>query len=1216
MKINLLRCLCFRNRRRRSLPILIAILSCLSTVVFARNEPRKTQSAAQRTSAGVRSAGVFSRTVSARGGNESATHTRKQIHGIRCRLSARGTESFPRVDLLDAMFDDSVISSNVLRIQQRARDIENELARYHFLSDWVLPSYRQSNLRVSGQFVPGGLIDAETDAAGGVLVSPVFDLLEIANKLGRLEELRQQVVARQVMNSGQQRARTSLLILIELHRGNTDAAAVLMDEFVEQVTKFVPKSIHQQWPEMLVAYADVKHFPKSRVATDLIEFLHAQREQNGSPRNADALHVHTASLMGQRLAQQQRPGTPINRPTFSHWLPVERHRQQTRGAGFSGATWSWGAANGSHVTGHEDDYLFFDSPLRGDFEVDADIGSTGRTQVLSAGFLCGQTWRGDAIFEGNVRDGVKSRPLETPLAKREQWTHYRAIFRGEECEIFLNGRHIKTIPRRANSAPWFAMRSWSRTHATFRDVRITGHPEIPASIDLLNPELSGWWTYFGSTLGYPSANWNCTRFPEGDQIVGSRKTELAGTSCERLLRYLRPLPEQSSVEFEYYYHPGRANAFPAIDRLAFAVTQEKVLVHQVTDGAYDQSAASPALKEYHAFVKRSSSDTRPIGEETESGHLPLLAHAWNQIELKLNGNHVTLTLNGQQVSEHELKPGNSRHFGLFHFADIDELRVRRVVMTGDWATELPAVSEQIFADRRSDLCDATMPSEIFRHDFAISGADSNLIDLAPGKTGRFVVGAAGVEHLADSSGAWAQSHLAPSFRLDGDFDVRVKFDSLTVSDHEHNGCGIAVTFAGGYQIELNRRRARKNLQRVTASWGEPAGNGEFRRSYSNLSTEALAGTLRIARRADEISVMFAENDSDQFRVIGARTFSDIGQQSAELQAKVVANFGGNTRVTWNSLQLAADELWHLPDPRQQRPIALFVMDSSGKNVRQITQPQPETSQGSPDGKQIAFDTWTGNADSTFMYMINADGTGMKNIGLGSMPTFSASKNRLCCTSLLTGTVTFDNDGKDRKILTDEGWGAQWSPSGKWIAYESRHRVNGRLFKNITLLDVQSGEKRVVLKGEQAERYSWIYYNMEWSPDSREICFKGKISGGQEVCIVDIDTGSVRTITDIDMTPDFSWHPTQDLILMSGLLKTLGGATADANDSTKGHRLYLYNLKTEEFRLLPGQPMNQNNTGMAWSPDGQQIAFVGRPFSGPQRWTDQKFTLPKQKETTP
>ncbi|MDA0808933.1 MAG: hypothetical protein O3B68_13125 [Planctomycetota bacterium] len=279
---------------------------------------------------------------------------------------------------------------------------------------------------------------------------------------------------------------------------------------------------------------------------------------------------------------------------------------------------------------------------------------------------------------------------------------------------------------------------------------------------------------------------------------------------------------------------------------------------------------------------------------------------------------------------------------------------------------------------------------------------------------------------------------------------------------------------------------------------------------------------------------------------------------------------------------------------------LYVMNADGTGLKQLTKPIP-TAEGmshgspdwSPDGDLIAFDAWSGRAETSHSFTIKPDGTGLKDLGVAAMPTFSPDGKRLAFTWVFNGQATMDLEGADRKVITPDGWGAQWSPDGKWIAYESRGRVDGRFASNVGIVDIQSRETKELLKGERASRYSQIYWNMEWSPDSQQIVFKGRlIDGTFETCITALDGSDkeFRVLTTDSVDTDFGWHPDGGSILMS-----------KHSAAHSGKRLFVYDLSTEKFSLLETQPMDQINTYGVWSPDGKQILFNSRRLPEPVLW---------------
>ncbi len=182
----------------------------------------------------------------------------------------------------------------------------------------------------------------------------------------------------------------------------------------------------------------------------------------------------------------------------------------------------------------------------------------------------------------------------------------------------------------------------------------------------------------------------------------------------------------------------------------------------------------------------------------------------------------------------------------------------------------------------------------------------------------------------------------------------------------------------------------------------------------------------------------------------------------------------------------------------------------------------------------------------------------------------------------------DAAGENREVLTSDGWGAQFSPDGKWVAYQSYESTPTTRSTNITIIDVASKEKRVILEGDEATRYSSIYYNLEWSPDSQQICFKGRVANSSdryEVATTSIDGSSTgfRILTKETTDTDFGWHPDGSRILLAKTSpKHLGGP-----------RLHVCDLRTGEITLLETQPLDLPNHSGTWSPDGKQIAFVSR-----------------------
>ncbi|HAH46258.1 MAG TPA: translocation protein TolB, partial [Planctomycetaceae bacterium] len=94
---------------------------------------------------------------------------------------------------------------------------------------------------------------------------------------------------------------------------------------------------------------------------------------------------------------------------------------------------------------------------------------------------------------------------------------------------------------------------------------------------------------------------------------------------------------------------------------------------------------------------------------------------------------------------------------------------------------------------------------------------------------------------------------------------------------------------------------------------------------------------------------------------------------------------------------------------------------------------------SPDGSKLAHDCWKSQEGETFsnvkITIANADGTEPKIIGAGAMPSFSPGGHRIAFSQLSpSGVAIMNADGTNPTLIESGGWGAQWSPDGKKIAY--------------------------------------------------------------------------------------------------------------------------------------------------------------------------------------
>jgi Tol biopolymer transport system component len=258
----------------------------------------------------------------------------------------------------------------------------------------------------------------------------------------------------------------------------------------------------------------------------------------------------------------------------------------------------------------------------------------------------------------------------------------------------------------------------------------------------------------------------------------------------------------------------------------------------------------------------------------------------------------------------------------------------------------------------------------------------------------------------------------------------------------------------------------------------------------------------------------------------------------------------------------------------ERP--LFRINIDGTGLKQVTR-EPNRLYGSPDtspdGKRIACDTWRlgqSYPDSTVAVM-NADGSDMRIIGPGAMPSWSPDGMQLVChTYENPQTIVIMNaDGEGRETILNHWGSPRWSPKGNRIATIGEART-------ISLYDLTTGAERTIFRGP----YS-LWQGFSISPDGLRFCF-GDTEGGVGLATLDERTmqASVRWLVKSGTTQHSSWSPDGQRIVFQW-----------KRPDQEIYQLYLIDADgNEKPQLLPGQNPTRHNCDPDWSPDGKTIVF--------------------------
>jgi TolB protein len=272
---------------------------------------------------------------------------------------------------------------------------------------------------------------------------------------------------------------------------------------------------------------------------------------------------------------------------------------------------------------------------------------------------------------------------------------------------------------------------------------------------------------------------------------------------------------------------------------------------------------------------------------------------------------------------------------------------------------------------------------------------------------------------------------------------------------------------------------------------------------------------------------------------------------------------------------------------------IYVCQPDGSGMKLLVAKTEYRMQGSPtwsaDGNLIAFDAWRPGIDENFaaskVLLVNADGTGLKALGDGLMPSFSPRQKRIAFSRQEPnyGVWVMSSEGPDKELvlLDEEGWGAEWSPDGKQIVYAG---TTGNA-ANLMVFDLVEGTKTSLFEGDSP--YVSVFWNFCWSPDGKQIVFKGQRANGKlEIAVVDA-RGAKHGHTvrlEVDVPPNFQWSHDSKSVLFAQ-------RTAD-----RGNRLQLYSLEAASQappQLLAGQDPARANASGAISPDGMTMLMVSR-----------------------
>jgi tetratricopeptide (TPR) repeat protein len=595
--------------------------------------------------------------------------------------------------------------------------------RYRLLADWVLPGESRSLFQLAGTLKPLdvlGLVNGKEQppgrcvTQGGRLETPALELISAARAAGKLDELAERIARAEPAGSADElfaRSKTALLCAVRAAQGrDSDAAAALRPllAFAKAMPPDAPGA--ERWPDLIAAIAALDRTALLKDATELAEA--ANRNLDLSLRYFIPVEDRDVWLRLWRpvrgrahvLAQPDGRRRPYGAdPDFKHWASVPAPNAASRSAGAGVPHWCYRDGTLFHFPGHAEDHLVLRTPIGGDFEVACGL----RAADWQLAQIRYGAYEFDLIKEGKkyalhstVRQNGRETTINPPLPGKAEVYRVRLAIKDGWLRAFVDDREVVAERIGSEPDPWLMVHSGHLHDGELRDVTIHGSPTVPEAVDLLNnDDLATWRPYSGTIPEVAFHNQNPTTgwLKRGEELYEAGKKPdppeegkpvLPRSFPESAIFYHRPFLEDGAVEYEFYYEPDVAHTYPALDRLVFLLEPEGVKLHWLTDGALEKSA-----------VKVDNASDEPACRRGPP-RLPLRPKDWNRVRLAVTGDTVNVVLNGVEVYERPIESTNARFFGLVHWTDRTEARVRNVKMTGDWPRQLPPV-DKLFEARSS-----------------------------------------------------------------------------------------------------------------------------------------------------------------------------------------------------------------------------------------------------------------------------------------------------------------------------------------------------------------------------------------------------------------------------------------------------------------------------------------------------------------------------------
>lgn len=807
-------------------------------------------------------------------------------------------------------FDEKYAAASLDAVILNSRALPPE-QRFAALAEWVLPNDDHAALRLYATFAPADVVassplaqsisaergtgsaeqkrdDNSSPASqsavlnpqsairhrpGGELLSPAIDLIATAIKLGKLDEVEQRIHAVEDSSPLIARQKKSFLGLVALAKSDIKQASAQLKALTptRPATLDDTLTMDQRWPEWLLLWEAARVPALRPEAKTLVEFLIDSINRKGIGGEWEAYVRRARHQVDQLLAGAESIPRGATTSPKGQWSQVTFATADARASGQI-PVWRFHGHEAAHLGGQGNDLIYFQSPLRGKFTIEAEVSSFGWREVrpMYNTLWAAPNYTHEQIDSGNLLTNWNAGKITPKLDPLGDWYVTKVEVEPGKVSFSANGRKFHESPLPQTPDPWFALHSWGHYGGGVRSVRITGQPEIPAEINITaQPDLNGWWPgMYGDVVTGDNPVWKRS----GDEIVARKYDNEQSRARQSILVYHRPLLEDGEIAYDFFHVPGQTHVHPALGRAAFLLEPEGVTLHWLTDAQHERTGLAP--------------DNATVEKACRRGpdKLPLKSGDWNRLALAVKGETLTLTLNGTVIYERPVEPENQRQFGLFRYGGLTDVRVKNVTYRGDWPKTLPTLKEQElnpgpftranFADGELITLldwDCSTPKPAAIEAFGAGGKTT----LVPTDKGLLITRPAGE--------AKAQQVVGHIFRgkLSGDFEITLDFADFQSTTKPHDWMlprvEVNALLGGGHSppkaktiVALNMRRPSPERMEIQQGQMTLNDKGTHDWSGSQAPTEFNGGRLRIVRKGGTSFLLHAASGTDDWQLITTR----------------------------------------------------------------------------------------------------------------------------------------------------------------------------------------------------------------------------------------------------------------------------------------------------------------------------------------------------------